>query len=91
MDQVTRQNAASAEESAAASEEMNAQADQMKAMVGVLVALVEGDGSVTGNEVQRSTVNTQTAVKTDEVLYKAPIHSESNADPNSPNSRPDHG
>ena len=42
IDQVTQQNAASAEESASASEEMNAQAEQMMIFVHKLVQLVEG-------------------------------------------------
>ena len=48
MDDVTQQNAASAEESASAAEEMSAQAEQMRGFVGELVAIVSGvnDGSV---------------------------------------------
>ncbi|ADK83858.1 methyl-accepting chemotaxis sensory transducer [Desulfarculus baarsii DSM 2075] len=45
MDQVTQQNAASAEESAAAAQEMSAQAQTMQAYVGQLTTLVTGGGA----------------------------------------------
>ena len=43
MDNVTQQNAATAEESASASEELNAQAEEMKAFVHELSAVVSGN------------------------------------------------
>ncbi len=49
MDNVTQQNAATAEESASASEKMNAQAEQMKSIVDELATLVGGSRNDAGS------------------------------------------
>jgi len=54
MDKVTQQNAAGAEESASAAEELAAQSQTVKGMVRELVAMVDGAGGSSGNDVPGS-------------------------------------
>ncbi len=67
MEQVTQQNAASAEESASAAEEMSAQAETMKEMVEVLAAMVNRSSknrpdAAPGSNDQRKSIRLQKAV-----------------------------